>query len=195
MASYDGSVSDNINGFGGFGGFGGIGGIILLLLFLGFLFKGHHGGHDGGHGHHEKGGHRSWYPDEGNWEQETHLLRDQHAHDDRNTRDSYRNCETTRKEGEKTRALIEANFVKELERKIVGRDMKINTLQGEMFATALNGKTMGAIDHVMREIAALKCGLPVMPRVEFATRQACTAPAPRCDIRRGGCGEGEFEFA
>lgn len=185
IASYGGGL-----GYGGFGG-GGCGLIIVVLLILFVLFK------DGGHGY--DGGHPGYAPyafgngcapcvqptfkDESNWEEESHL-KDKLCCIDKEIlktdNDVWRSaCETQnveRCEAEKTRALIEQNYIQDLRDKLAEKNDVVMTLKQEMFtekkfdqlATLVGGLRNDIDKQFCRtdaEIAGLACELPKRPPV------------------------------
>ena len=180
--------NDNIGGGFGVGGFGGGGAwsmIILAVIVLWFLRDGRGFGNDGrgygnGYGdgcYHPMG--RPYFPDESNYEEE------------RNINDKLCKLqEVEHSEGEKTRALIEANYIQDLRDKLADKNAEVLTLKSEAFTAGLFGKLDSKIEH-------LACELPKRPPV-FST---CSVPCNQEIVtgcgggpRRGFCDEG-FAFA
>jgi hypothetical protein len=180
---------DNI-GSSGMGGYGYGGGgnfvwILLALVIFWLIFERKDGHRDGGYaygggcGIH---GTRTAFYDESNYEEE------------RNLRADY--CNKTDKildSEEKTRALIEKNYVQELRDKLTKQEMENMTLKSEMFI----GAKFGEINHRLDRI---DCEIPKkMPTFAATTVPCNTSTTTGCggerrEVRRG-CGfEDGFGF-
>lgn len=206
--------TENIAAYGGYGGgygsgaFGGLFAmIILIVVVLWLLFRdGHKGDYHGGqypmYGYGNGCGPcvQPTYKDESNWEQEAHL-RSKLCEVDRDIwktdQDVWKtSCETQnveRCEAEKTRALIEKNYVQDLRDKLAAVEMEKQTLKNEMFTEKKFDQMMAAIGVVKgdidkqfcktdAEIAHLSCELPKRPPVFARTDTVCLEQIP--DRRR-----------
>lgn len=199
-------------GLGGFGG-GGCGLIIVVLLILFVLFRGdgfggHHDGHDGGYGHMPYGFGgcgpcvQPAFKDESNWEEESHL-KDKLCCIDRDVMEQ--GCQTREVEhceAEKTRALIEQNYIQDLRDKLAEKNDVVMTLKNEMFTekkfdqlaaaiTATNTNINNMFCKTDAMIAQLECEIPKRQPV-FAETVTCNTHHVDCDDRRGyGAGYGQ----
>ena len=181
---YENENGGNMGG-GWFGGSGMI--MVLFALVVFWLIFERRDGNRGGYGDYGHGGFgcgpcvRPAFIDESNFEEE------------RNLKSDY--CNKTDKileSEEKTRALVEGNYVKELERKLVERDTIIATQRSEAFTAAQIGGVKAEVGGIYREIERLACELPKRPPV-FST---CSVPCNQeivtgcgCGPRRGRCDE------
>lgn len=219
-------IEENVTAYGGGlgygGGFGGSGLIIIVLLILFVLFKdGGHGHYDGGHGYpgygmpYGFGGNcgvcsKPTFTDESNWEEESHL-KDKLCCIDKEIlktdADVWKSaCETQQVEhceAEKTRALIEQNYIQDLRDKLAEKNDVVMTLKQEMFtekkfdqlATLVGGLRNDIDKQFCRtdaEIAALSCELPKRQPV-YAETVTCNTHHVDCDDRHnygGGYGGG-----
>jgi|GEM_PF-1230440 len=185
--AFQNSVEENIMGGGGYG-FGGFGGgscglIIIVLLILFVLFK------DDGRNHHD--GYATPYPafgggcgpcvqptykDESNWEQDFHICKEIGAVDKDVIAQGCMDREATHCEGEKTRALIEQNYIQDLRDTIAEKNAAIQTMKGEAFTERKFDQlsqaiacTNNNIDKMFCKtdsmISALSCELPKRPPV------------------------------
>lgn len=211
-----GNVDDNVmgGGYGGFGG-GGCGLIIIVLLILFVLFRGDGfgGHHDGGHGYpgyapYGFGGNcgvcsKPTFTDESNWEEESHL-KDKLCCIDKEIlktdADVWRSaCETQQVEhceAEKTRALIEQNYIQDLRDKLAEKNDVVMTLKQEMFTekkfdqlaaaiTATNTNINNMFCKTDAMIAQLECEIPKRQPVFAETVTCNTHHVDRdCDDRR-----------
>jgi hypothetical protein len=158
MATFNNTVDEagygNYAGGGGgmFGGFGMMGILFALVIFW-LIFE-------------RRDNHR----DESNYEQGKYM-----------SGKLDKEYEAIRGEGEKTRILIEQNYIQDLRDKNAEKDRIIQKLESEGFTTALYGKLMG-------EIADIKCHMPKR-RPEWAmTVTPCAGELPLgCGPRRGRC--------
>lgn len=188
--AFQNSVEENIMGGSGLG-FGGMGGsgcglIIIVLLILFVLFKDGGRGHDGGYAPgygmpYGFGGGcgpcvQPTYKDESNWEQDFHICKEIGAVDKDVIAQGCMDREATHCEGEKTRALIEQNYIQDLRDKLAEKNDVVMSLKQEMFtekkfdqlATAI-ACTNNNIDKMFCKtdnmISALSCELPKRPPV------------------------------
>jgi len=169
-------------GYGGVGYGGGFGGsgvlILLVVVVLWCLFKDGHG-HGGGYDHGYPGvGYgngcgpcvQPTYKDESNWEQESHL-KDKLCCVEKDIwktdQDVWKTaCETQKEvhcEGEKTRALIEQNYIQDLRDKIAEQNTKIQTMKNEAFTERKIDQVLGAINCTNQRIGMLECEVPKRP--------------------------------
>lgn len=197
MAFSSGNIDEAVTNYGGMGGLGYGGGsgawamIILIVVVLWVLFSkdghGHDGGHAPGYGYGYGGGCgpcvQPTYKDESNWEQESHLkdklccIEKEVLKTDSDVWKSA--CETQKEvmcDGQKTRSLIEANYIQDLRDKIAEQNSNIQTMKSEAFterkfdqlAQAINC-TNSNIDKMFCKtdsmIAALSCELPKRPPI------------------------------
>jgi hypothetical protein len=139
---------------GGGGLFGGAGmmAILFALVVFWLIFERRDGHRGGGYGDVQNGynhggcnpvvsGMRPVFCDESNYEQDKYICGK-----------FDKEYEAIRQEGEKTRSLIENNFVKELERKIAERDLTIATQCNEAFTGGLFGKLDHRLDRMECEM-------------------------------------------
>lgn len=198
---------------GGYGGFGGGSWCIIIVFFViaWLLFKDGHrdGHHDGGYampgyGYGYGGGCgpcvQPTFKDESNYEEESHLKDKLCCIDKEVIAQGCMTCEVEHCEAEKTRALIEQNYIQGLRDQLSEKNSMIQTMKGEAFTERKIDQVLGAIGAVRgdvdkqfcrtdAEIARLACELPKRPPV-FAE---CVTPNTH-DIdcgdrfpRRGRC--------
>lgn len=202
MASYSSDVSDNIGGGYGFGG-GMFAMIILLVVVFWVLFRndGHRDGYGGGYGYGAGFGGcgpcvRPSFLDESNFEEERNINSKLCKIELEQQACCCKEIEATHCEGEKTRALIEQNYIQDLRDKLAAAEMEKLTLKQEMFTEKKFDMVLGAIAKTDRDIDCLKCELPKRPPV-FAE---CITPDTHhidCDHRgdfrrRGRCDFDDF---
>lgn len=153
-------------GGGGYGGgaFGGIFAmIILVVVVLWLLFRdGHKDGHDGGYGYGFGGGCgpcvRPSFIDESNYEEERNINAKLCKIDEDVWKTACETQKETHCEGEKTRALIEQNYIQDLRDTINEKNMAIQTMKSEMF-------TEKRFDQVLGAIAKMDCECVKRPPV------------------------------
>ena len=189
--NYIGNDDANVNSRPGFGyGYGdGGGGLVMVVLFLLILFAIFGGGfgrfgRDGeGHGHGcgcGTHGCRPAYYDESNYEQ------------DKYTCGKFdKGYEVAHFEGEKTRALIEQNYVQDLRDKLSDKNTEIVALKGQIYSDAKFGEVFGKLGHIECEMLKRPpvWGCADTPVVKHVDNQ-CTP----CEPRRGRFDDG-FAFA
>lgn len=176
MASYD--VNNDIVGGGGglWGGGGMFAMIILLVVVFWVLFRdgGRRDGFDGvGHGFgHGFGGFggcgpcvRPSFLDESNFEEERNINSKLCKIEMEQQECCCKELEATHCEGEKTRALIEQNYIQDLRDKLSEKNSEVMMLKSEMFSEKKFDQVLGAIGRTDREIECLKCELPKRPPV------------------------------
>jgi len=181
------SVEENIMGGGmglGFGGGSGCGLIIIVLLILFVLFKDGGRGHDGGYGaipYPAYGGGcgpcvQPTYKDESNWEQDFHICKELGVVDKDVIEQGCKDREVAHCEGEKTRALIEQNYIQDLRDRLAEKNDVVMTLKQEMFTEKKFDQlaqaiacTNNNIDKMFCKtdgmISSLACELPKRPPV------------------------------
>lgn len=193
--AFQNSVEENIMGgggmgLGGFGGGSGCGLIIIVLLIMFVLFKDDGRGRDGGYG----GGYGMPYPafgggcgscgpcvqptfkDESNWEQDYHFCKEINGVDKDVIAQGCMDREATHCEGEKTRALIQENYVQSLRDQLAEKNDVVMTLKQEMFTekkfdqlAAAIACTNNNIDKMFcktdRELEKIQCEIPHRPPV------------------------------
>ena len=168
--------SANFGGGMGFGG-GGMAMILLVVVILWVLFR--RDGFDGEHGRDGFGlgggccipMSRPWVPDETVCDADKHL-----------TEKLCKVDEDIHSDGEKTRALIEANYIQDLRDKLSEKNSEVLTLKSEAFTRAQIGGVMG-------ELAEIKCHIPKLRPQYACTVEACATQIPTCEgfPRRGRC--------
>lgn len=185
MASF--TQENDIVGSGyGFGG-GGWAILLLIVVVLWCLFKGDHkdgyGVHDGYYGGRGRCG--VCVEDESNWEEDKHLTERICKVD----MDVWKtSCETQKEvhcEAEKTRALIEANYIQDLRDQLAAEKMCNQTLKQEFF---IEKKT----DILNAKIDALACSMPKVPTYYaqgFINDCGDNIQGKRCNSRRSGCND------
>lgn len=196
MASYN-QENDIVGGGYGFGGGGGVFAMVILMVVVLFvLFRGNRDDHRDGYGYGYGGGCgcgpcvQPTFKDESNYEEESHL-KDKLCCIDRdiwNTdQDVWKTaCETQKEvhcEGEKTRALIEQNYIQDLRDQLAEKSMQNLTLKQEMFTEKKFDQMAALIGGVNHKIERLECETPKRPPV-FAE---CVTPNTHdidCDDRR-----------
>ena len=189
--------TQNIGGYGGFGG-SGIAMIVLVVIVLFFLFK--DGNHGYNHGSYAGGGIQPVapvYKDESNYQQEANMIgklcgmdRDIWKTDSDVWKTSCETQQTVHCEGEKTRALIEGNYIQDLRDKLAEKNAETLVLKQEMFTEKKFDAVMAAICGTNSRIERLECEVPKRAPV-FAE---CVTPyTHRVDCepypRRGRIGE------
>jgi hypothetical protein len=181
MASYS-LENDSVGG--GYGGFGGGGWSVMILFFVIAFVLFRRDGFDGGH-HDGWGGRggcdgcgpcvRPSFIDESNYQEERNIDK--------------KLCEVDKDvhaDGEKTRALIEANYIQDLRDRLSEKNAEVLTLKSEAFTTAkfdqlaaMIGKTDTAIDRLACEIPHRP---PVWADVRLPAEKVCFN---ECGVRRG----------
>jgi len=171
--------------------------LVVIVLFVLFDRKdGHDGGHrDGGYGYgpmpYGFGGCgpcvQPTYKDESNWELESHTKDKLCKIELEQQMCCCKEIEATHCEGEKTRALIEQNYIQDLRDRLTESNMKNMTLKQEMFATAQTGMINNKIEKVDEMVERLMCELPKRPPVfaECVTPNTHDIDCRRDDFRRG----------
>lgn len=197
---FNAAQEENIAAYGGYGGgFGGGGAwsmIILVVVVLWLLFRdGHKDGIAPAYGYGGGCGPcvQPTFKDESNWEQEYHLCKEIGNVD----KDVWKTaCETQKEvhcEGEKTRALIEANYIQDLRDRLAEKNSEVMTLKQEMFTEKKFDQLNAQFCKTDAMIAALSCELPKRPPV-FAE---CVTPNTHdidCDDRRFRPRRGRCDF-
>lgn len=212
MGGVNANQEENVAAYGG-GGYGGYGSgaiilILLVVIVLWVLFRndGHKDGYSGyGMPYGAFNGCapcvQTTFKDESNWEQEYHLCKEIGKTD----MDVWKtSCETQKEvhcEGEKTRALIEQNYIQELRDKLTAVEMEKLTLKNEMFTERKFDQMLAAIGGLKvdndkqfcktdAEIARLACELPKRPPVWSECVTPCAVELPERHFpRRGRCDE------
>lgn len=178
---------ENIAAYGGGGGYGGYGSswciIIVFFVIAWLLFRdGHRDGYrDGGYpasGFNNGCGPcvQPTFKDESNWEQEYHLAKELCCVDKDVIEQGCKDREVAHCEGEKTRALIEQNYIQDLRDKLTEKNTEVMTLKSEMFTEKKFDQMLAAIGGVKvdvdkqfcrtdAEIAKLACEMPKRPPV------------------------------
>jgi len=177
------------------GGMGlGVGGgswavIILIVVVLWVLFSkdGHRDGYGGGYG--------MPYPypgygapqqrcgvcveDESNWQEDKHLTEKLCMTNQNITQQGCLDREATHCEGEKTRALIEQNYIQDLRDTITEKNAMIQTMKSEAFTTAQIGLVNSKIEKVDEMLERLSCELPKRQPVYAECVTPCTRDLDR----------------
>ncbi|MCL2776056.1 MAG: hypothetical protein FWD71_22340, partial [Oscillospiraceae bacterium] len=135
---------------------------------------------------------RPAFYDESNWEEEKHL-------DTKFERVYDKECAIEKdiaNDGEKTRNLIRDNYDKELERKLVEKDIIIQTQRNEAFTTASIAALGDKLGHKLAVIDEIVERIPQMPKLSACVTTPCnTEIVTGCGSpRRGRCDE-DFAFA
>jgi len=198
MAMNNYEVSDNIGhgmggGYGMSGGFGGaLIAFIVIILIVVLLFRGNHGfggGHEGGHRDGEYGDARfakdvisGAHCGVTNCKVDSDVFKNRYELE----LATFKQTAEVLEDGAKTRALIEGNYVKDLERKIVERDLIIATKANEAF-------TAGLISGVKAELGEIRSNMLQKPPAFGDARYQCLAPTRECGTERRGCGD-NFAF-
>lgn len=190
MATYT-QENDIVGGGYGFGG-GGIGAIILLIVavaVLWFLGGGNRrdGHYDGYAPYANYGGCapcvQPTFKDESNFEEERNINSKLCKIDEDVWKNGCKDREATHCEGEKTRALIEQNYIQDLRDKLAEKNAQVLTLKQEMFTEKKFDQVLAAIGMTNGRIEKLECEVPKRPPV-FAE---CVTPNTHdidCDDRR-----------
>lgn len=184
-----GNVDDNVMTGGGLGyGMGGGTGawsmIIVVIVIMWLLFKDGSHGHDGGHGYGPGYGFgggcgmpvQPTFKDESNFEEERNI-NSKLCCIDKDIWNTDKDvvmtaCETQKEivcDGQKTRSLIEANYIQDLRDKLVEKNDMIMTMKQEMFTEKKIDQVLGAINCTNQRIGALECELPKRPPVYCET--------------------------
>lgn len=190
MANY--SVDNDVVGTNGFGG-GAWAVVLLVVVVLWCLFRndGHRGGYDGyphpgyGYGYGSGCGPcvQPTFKDESNFEEERNINAKLCCLDKDVWENGCKDREATHCEGEKTRALIEQNYIQDLRDTIAEKNSMIQTMKSEAFTASQIGLVNNKIEKVDEMIERLMCELPKRPPV-FAE---CVTPNTHdidCDDRR-----------
>lgn len=187
---------DNIYGGGSWGGGGMFAMVILLVVVFWVLFRNDGRRDIDGFGHGFGNGCgvcvQPTFKDESNFEEERNINSKLCKVDEDIWKTACKTQEVEHCEAEKTRALIEANYIQDLRDKLAHQEMKNQTLKSEMFTTKQIGLVNNKIEKVDEMIERLMCELPKRPPV-FAE---CVTPNTH-DIdcrreffpRRGRCDE------
>jgi len=208
MSNIFGEDREIMNVGGGYGGGGSWCIIIVFFVIAWLLFRdGHRDGRDGGYAmpYPGFGGGcgcgpcvQPTFKDESNWEQEYHLCKEIGKVD----MDVWKtSCETQKEvlcDGQKTRSLIEANYIQDLRDKLAEKNSEVQTLKSEMFTERKIDQVLGAIGSVRNdvdkqfcrtdaEIAKLSCELPKRPPVFSRCDVPCLTRVP------DNCCEDRFE--
>jgi len=173
MGNYNQEYDVGRDGGGGWMGGGGVGIVLILLILFGLFGRGHlFGGGGEGHGYRGEYKDRTWFPDIGNWELETHL-----------DRQFCKTNELTIAQATKTNDLITGNIIQELRDKNLEKDMTINTMRSEMFTANLVG-------GINRRLDMIQCEMLKRPPVFGQAAIPCNASTVTgCgEPRRGECG-------
>jgi len=192
---------ENIAAYGGGygGGFGGSWCVIIVFFVIAWLlFKdGHRDGErrDGfGFGNGCGPCVRPSFIDESNFEEERNIDKKLCCIDKEVIEQGCKDREATHCEGEKTRALIEQNYIQDLRDTISEKNAMIQTMKSEAFTASQIGLVNNKIEKVDEMIERLMCELPKRPPV-FAE---CVTPNTH-DIdcgdrfpRRGRCDDFGF---
>lgn len=182
---------------GGYGMGGSWIAILLVIVVVFILFKdgfGRDGKHDGGYGYGFPGFGfggcgpcvQPTFKDESNFEEERNINAKLCKIELEQQMCCCKELEATHCEGEKTRALIEQNYIQDLRDKLAESNMKNMTLKQEMFTTAQLGMVSNKIEKVDEMVERLMCELPKRPPV-FAE---CVTPNTH-DI---DCRRDDFRF-
>lgn len=184
---------ENIANYGsGMGGFGGSWCIIIVFFVIAWLlFKdGHRDGYDG-----HRDGFRfgdgcgpcvqPTFKDESNFEEERNINAKLCCIDKDVWENGCKDREATHYEGEKTRALIEQNYIQDLRDTITEKNSMIQTMKSEAFTAAQIGMVNNKIEKVDEMIERLACELPKRPPVWSECVTPCAVELPeRCSPRR-----------
>lgn len=190
MASYE-TNNDIVGGGYGFGGGGGLAMVLVILVVLWTLFRdGHKDGYDGGHRGYGYGDGcgcgpcvRPSFIDESNFEEERNINSKLCKVDEDVWKNGCKDREATHCEGEKTRALIEQNYIQDLRDKLTESQMCNMTLKQEMFTDKKFDQVFNQFCKTDAAIAALACELPKRPPVWAETITPDTHHTD-CDHRR-----------
>jgi len=187
---------------GGFG-FGGGGLWLIFILIIAWILFERRDGKDGreGYGGYSHGGcgclppmGRPHFPDESNFEEERNINSKLCCLDKDIWENGWKDREAIHGEGEKTRALIEANYIQDLRDKLSDKNTEIVALKSQIYSDAKFGDVFAAIGKTNAEIAHLTCETPKRPPV-WADCYSPTANRVErgCDDfpRRGHCGFAE----
>lgn len=199
------NIDDSIIGGGlGYGGMGGSCGLIIIVLLILFvLFRndgfGHHDGHyDGGHGYPGYGFGGGCgpcvtpsYVDESNWQMDYHICKELGVVDKDVIEQGCKTREVEHCEAEKTRALIEQEYIQGLRDKIAEQNSNIQTMKSEAFTerkfdqlaaaiTATNTNINNMFCKTDAMIAQLECEIPKRQPV-FAETVTCNTHHVDCD--------------
>lgn len=206
MAFSSSGIDENVTAYGGgaMGYGGGMGGswgiIILVVLIMWVLFSKNdsHGHHDGGYGSgYGFGGGcgpcvQPTFKDESNFEEERNINAKLCCIDKdiwETDRDVWKTaCETQKEiacDGQKTRALIEQNYIQDLRDKLVEKNDVIMTMKQEMFTEKKIDQVLGAINCTNQRIGMLECEVPKRPPVYAECTTPNTHDIDKCDDRRG----------
>lgn len=196
--AFSSSQEENIAAYGGYGG--GMGGswamIILIVVILWVLFSKDGRGHDGGYGAMPYSGYgfgggcgpcvQPTFKDESNFEEERNINAKLCCMDKsiwETDRDVWKTaCETQKEidcDGQKTRALIEANYIQDLRDKITEQNSCIQTMKSEAFTTAQIGLVNNKIEKVDEMLERLACELPKRQPVYAECVTPCTRDLDR----------------
>lgn len=197
MATYTQDI-DNVGGGGWMGGGSGMFAMIILLVVVFWvLFRGRDGERDGHYGHegyNHYGGFgcgpcvRPAFIDESNYEEERNINAKLCKIEMEQQECCCKELEATHCEGEKTRALIEQNYIQDLRDRLNDKNMENLTLKNEMF-------TEKRFDQVLGAIAKMDCECVKRPPVwaECNTPNShdinCREGFREGFSRRGRCGD------
>lgn len=188
------NIEENIAGMGGMGlGMGGGSSwavIILIVVVLWVLFSkdGHRDGHDGGYGMpypgYGFGGGcgpcvQPTFKDESNFEEERNINAKLCCIDKEVIEQGCKDREATHCEGEKTRALIEQNYIQDLRDTITEKNAMIQTMKSEAFTSAQIGLVNNKIEKVDEMLERLSCELPKRQPVYAECVTPCTRDLDR----------------
>ena len=170
MSTYNSQEENIANGGGLFGGAWAM--IILVVVVLWLLFKdGHRDGRGDGYGYGQPYvaanccGTRPTFYDESNFEEERNINGKLCCIDKEVIEQGCKDREATHCEGEKTRALIEQNYIQDLRDKLAEKNSEISTLKSEAFTKAEIGGVMAAICKTDVKLEQLGCEMLKRPPV------------------------------
>jgi len=187
MANYGNEVNDsNVGGGFGYGG-GMFAMVILLVVVFWVLFRGD-GRRDGFDGIGHFGGFggcgcgpcvQPTFKDESNFEEERNINAKLCCIDKDIWENGCKDREATHCEGEKTRALIEQNYIQDLRDTISEKNAMIQTMKSEAFTSAQIGLVNNKIEKVDEMLERLSCELPKRQPVYAECVTPCTRDLDR----------------